>query len=221
MERIPEAELMNGMAQARAYASADFSEPHSMFMTLFGEYHPSVIVNKVLDLGCGPGDISCRFARAYPNCHVDAVDGAQAMLVQGRKLIRHHGLETRIALHHCYLPDDPLPANGYDTIISNSLLHHLAEPQTLWEGIRAVAAPASAVFIMDLLRPDSRRRAHDLVELYAAGEAAILRDDFFHSLLAAYTLNEVREQLTNAGLDGFTLAAVSDRHWCVSGVIPG
>jgi len=106
-------------------------------------------------------------------------------------------------------------------IISNSLLHHLAAPQTLWECVRSAAGPGTAVFIMDLLRPDSRQQARDLVASYAEGEPAVLRDDFYHSLLAAYTVPEIGAQLRTAGLDDFAVHQVSDRHWCVVGVMPG
>jgi len=221
MQRRPEPELMNGLEQARAYADADFTEPHSLFITLFRHYHPDVSVTNVLDLGCGPADISCRFARAYPDCRIDAIDGADAMLQQARERLRREGLEGQIELHRRYLPQDALPAVAYDVIISNSLLHHLAEPQTLWDCVSRIATPGTAVFIMDLLRPGSPRRARDLVVTYAAGEPQVLRDDFYHSLLAAYTVAEIRVQLQAAGLHTFSVHEVSDRHCCVVGVMPG
>ena len=221
MQRVPEPELMDGAEQALAYANADFAEPHSLFVTLFGQYHPDVRVTNVLDLGCGPADVSSRFARAYPDCRIDAVDGAAAMLQQARERLRRDGLEHRVELHQRYLPQDALPSAAYDVIISNSLLHHLAAPQTLWDCVRSAAPPGSAVFVMDLLRPDSQQRARELVATYADGEPQLLRDDFYHSLLAAYTVPEIEAQLQAAGLDGFTVHQVSDRHCCVVGVMPG
>lgn len=221
MDRVPEPELMDGREQARAYADADFAEPHSLFITLFRQYHPDVKVSHVLDLGCGPADISCRFALAFPDCRIDAVDGAEVMLQLARERLRREDLEQQIDLHQCYLPQDALPADAYDVIISNSLLHHLASPQTLWDAIRMAAGPGSAVFIMDLMRPDNCQRARDFVTDYDAGEPEVLRQDFYHSLLAAYTVPEIRVQLQTAGLDDFSVQEVSDRHWCVVGVMPG
>lgn len=220
MDRIPEPELMDGAEQAFAYASADFEEPHSLFITLFRQHHPDVRAMNVLDLGCGPADISCRFAHAFPDCRIDAVDGAGAMLQQARERIRRDGLEQRIKLHQRFLPQDALPGVAYDVIICNSLLHHLAAPQTLWDCIRMSAVPGTAIFIMDLLRPDSQQRAHELVASYADGEPEVLRDDFYHSLLAAYTVPEIHDQLQAAGLGGFSVYTISDRHWCVVGVMP-
>jgi SAM-dependent methyltransferase len=81
MQRVPEPELMREDLQAKAYAEADFEEPHSNFIKLFQQNFPRVnIKGFVLDLGCGPGDISIRFARAFPKCAVHGVDGSEAML---------------------------------------------------------------------------------------------------------------------------------------------
>lgn len=70
---------------------------------------------------------------------------------------------------------------------------------------------------MDLMRPASREAAYALVAEYAAGEPAILRHDFLHSLLAAYRVDEVVAQLRDAGLASLTAKAVSDRHLLVHG----
>jgi hypothetical protein len=48
------------------------------------------------------------------------------------------------------------------------------------------------------------------------------RLDFYNSLRAAFEVEEVEAQLRAAGLDGFTVRAVSDRHLVVTGRgIPG
>jgi hypothetical protein len=73
---------------------------------------------------------------------------------------------------------------------------------------------------MDLLRPDTRERATQLVEQYAQNEPEILRRDFFNSLLAAYRLDEVTAQLHQAGLSQLQVKVVSDRHFIVWGNIP-
>ena len=68
MKRIPEPELMDDPEQARAYALADFSEPHQAFIDHFARCFPRHRPRRVLDLGCGPADVTIRFARAYPDC---------------------------------------------------------------------------------------------------------------------------------------------------------
>ncbi len=209
---------MDEREQARAYACADFEEPHSMLIDRLLDTHASLPASGVaLDLGCGPADIAIRFAQRCPGWSVDGVDGAEAMLAFGRDAVSRVGLGDRVRLHRAYLPDDPLPREHYDFVFSNSLLHHLADPATLWTSVARHALPGTPVFVMDLMRPDTRATAARFVDEYAAGEPDVLRHDFFHSLLAAYRPDEVAEQLRVAGLDGLAVEAVSDRHLVVSG----
>ncbi len=140
MDRVPEPDLMDDDAQARAYAEANFDEAHQNVITLFQQRWPGrQITGRVLDLGCGPADISIRFARAFPDCEVDGVDGADEMLAYGIRAVAAAGLSKRIELRNCYLPDKELEQQQFDAVISNSLLHHLKDPMTLWQTIRACA----------------------------------------------------------------------------------
>lgn len=221
MQRIPEPELMDHPEQARAYAEADFAAPHTAFVAAFREAFPRWRRGRVLDLGCGPADIAVRFAQAFPACRVDGVDGAEAMLALGRAAVQAAGLVDRVALHHVYLPHQALPAARYDAVLSNSLLHHLADPLTLWRAIRSGARLGAPVLVMDLMRPVDRDLAQRLVQEHAAAEPALLQRDFLHSLCAAYRPEEVRAQLAAVGLDALTVRVVSDRHFLVYGYCPG
>jgi len=217
MERRPEPELMLEEEQARAYAQADFSEPHEHFVDLFAARFPEPVSGLALDLGCGPGDVSLRFAARYPACMVNGIDGSPAMLAAGAGLRRNHPAGPRVSLVLGLLPEVSGPGVPYDTIISNSLLHHLADPGVLWAVILRDAAPGARVFVMDLCRPDSPEQAAALVAEHAQGEPEVLRRDFEHSLYAAYTPEEVRAQLQQAGLGSFHVEQVSDRHLVVWG----
>ena len=221
MERRPEPELMDDLAQAAAYAQADFEQPHAMFMEhlaeCLGETDP---IGRALDLGCGAGDITARFALRYPEIRVDALDGAARMLEHARIRLRRAGIEARVNLLHLHLPDSTLESGVYNAVFSNSLLHHLADPLVLWHTVRSAAAPGAFVFIMDLMRPDSESAAEALVAEYAGGEPEILRRDFFHSLLAAYRVEEVRAQLRIAGLETIAVDPLSDRHYIAHGRLP-
>jgi len=73
---------------------------------------------------------------------------------------------------------------------------------------------------MDLVRPPTRRAAAEIVERIAASESRILQRDFYNSLLAAFTIEEVRAQLDEAGLAHWSCETASERHWRVAGLIP-
>lgn len=218
MKRVPEPELMDDLEQARAYALADFSEPHQAFIDHFARCFPRHQPQRVLDLGCGPADISIRFARAYPDCEITGVDGAEAMLAFGREAIEAAGVAARIRLRHAHLPATLAGEETVDTVISNSLLHHLADPAVLWETLRQFRRARVAVFVMDLMRPLSEQAARELVLHYADGEPQILKRDFYHSLCAAYRPDEIHAQLRATGLARhLQMEVVSDRHLVIWG----
>ncbi len=221
MKRIPEPELMNDYKQALAYAEADFGDAHSRFIKLFSDvFGNENIAGYVLDLGCGPGDITIRFARTYSDCIIHGIDGSEAMLHYGRKILdKENNVKDRITLIKGTLPEAIIALKKYDIIISNSLLHHLQDPLILWKTVKDYTKQNSIVFIMDLFRPESRDEAKALVEKYSSEEPEILRHDFYNSLLASFNIEEINIQLKEAGLDYLSVNVVSDRHITVYGHI--
>ena len=205
---------MEDQEQVKAYAEADFSEPHQNFVTQVCHYIGPDFSGKALDLGCGPGDISFRFANKFPKSRIDALDGSRAMLEYGKSSIPS-ALKKQINFVHAKLPLSST-IEFYDVIYSNSLLHHLPDPQVLWQTVKQCAREGGKVIIMDLLRPADKKTARKLVEEYANDEPEILKHDFYYSLLAAFTLDEIHLQLTEAELN-FEVQQVSDRHVLITG----
>jgi cyclopropane fatty-acyl-phospholipid synthase-like methyltransferase len=218
MDRTLEPELMDDPVQAEAYARADFAEVNQGFVDRFREYFPDFSEGRVLDLGCGPADIAIRFARLYPACHIVGVDASAPMIQFGEQAVRQAGLVDRITFK-CERYDAVAGANITEAVISNSLLHHLPNPLQFWHKLRQFVKPGSPVLVMDLLRPDSPEEAQAIVDRYAAGESEILRRDFYNSLLASFTEDEVTSQLARMNLTRLIIDVPDDRHWVVGGVI--
>ncbi|MCX5787988.1 MAG: class I SAM-dependent methyltransferase [Elusimicrobia bacterium] len=215
MERRLEPELMDEPARSQAYARADFSEVNDRFVTEFLSRCPNA--SRVLDLGCGPADIPIRLARASGAVRVSAVDAAPAMIALARQAVAEAGLDDRIQIIEGRVPGLALAPKSFDAVISNSLVHHLPEPVVFWAEVARLAAPGAYVHVMDLVRPDSPERAAKIVEANAAKESPLLKEDFYNSLLAAFTLEEAAEQVAAAGLGGLWPIQMDDRHWLVSG----
>jgi hypothetical protein len=70
-----------------------------------------------------------------------------------------------------------------------------------------------------LLRPESTEAAQALVEQYAADAPPILKRDFYNSLLAAYTEDEVAAQMAEMNLSRLLIDVPDDRHWVAGGII--
>jgi SAM-dependent methyltransferase len=160
MKRRPEPEeLMDGEAQALAYAEADFNASNTLFIELLRRLVPGSLAGATaLDLGCGPADIVIRFLRAYPGATCDALDGSRPMLdLAQQALDARPEIAARARLLHDVIPSGQLARGHYDLVISNSLLHHLPDPAVLWQTVRETAKPGAPVLIMDLMRPASPR----------------------------------------------------------------
>jgi SAM-dependent methyltransferase len=221
MDRVLEPELMTDQEQALAYAAADFATPNQAFVDRFVGLFPRFIRGTVVDLGCGPADIPIRLCRALPGVRVVAIDGSAPMLAPGRAAVTAAGLGERIRLVCARLPGLERPRNGYDGVVSNSLLHHLPRPELLWSEVARLGRANTVVLVTDLHRPESPERAREIVETYSGAEPEVLKRDFFHSLCAAFTLAEVTAQLGEAGLEGAVRGEmISDRHWAVWGRLP-
>ena len=218
MKRRPEPELMDSEAQTIAYAEADFEEANTLFTENFlRRFDDLAAGGRLADLGCGPGDITIRLARALPGWSATGLDAGENMLRRARERLAREPDAPRVTFRQAYLPDSTLPPRSWDAVVSNSLLHHLPDPMTLWESVLQLGAPGAAVQVMDLSRPGDEDGARRLVDQYAADAPEILREDFYNSLLAAYTVDEIREQLGRAGLSHLGVEMASDRHWIVSG----
>jgi SAM-dependent methyltransferase len=222
--RVPEPELMEAPAQARAYSEADFSAAHDRVVELLVDRMPvATAAARAVDLGCGPADVTARLAAALPATAFVGLDAGPRMLALGRERLNRLGLDDRVELRLAHLPltGGGLAALGsFDLVTSNSLLHHLDDPAVLWTTVAAVGSPGAVVHVVDLLRPVDDEEVDHLVATHAAGEPEVLVADFRHSLRASYRVDEVRAQLAAAGLDGvLAVEQVSDRHLLVQGCL--
>jgi 2-polyprenyl-3-methyl-5-hydroxy-6-metoxy-1,4-benzoquinol methylase len=218
MNRILEPELMNDPDQALIYAQEDFEQENQGFVDRFRDYFPDFSEGHVFDLGCGPGDIPIRFARLFPSCRITGIDASAPMVRLAEDAVQQAGLSGRITFS-CERFQDLAGVSIADAAISNSLLHHVPNPLQFWHKLRLAVKPGSPVLVMDLLRPDSPEDAQAIVDRYASDAPDILRRDFYNSLLAAFTEDEIGAQLAQMNLTRLLIDVIDDRHWVVGGII--
>jgi len=221
MERIVEKELMDDPKHAIAYANADFEKINNRVIEIFDIEFPDIeIKGTILDLGCGPGDITFRFAKHFPGSTVIGIDGAAVMIeLANQRKCRETEFLSNIKFIEAEIPVAPIPGIPYDLIVSNSLYHHLHNPEVLWKTILDYGSSGTKIFIVDLFRPDSKERADWLVNEYSGNEPEILKKDFYNSLCASFEPAEVEQQLSNTGLSYLSVKIVSDRHLIVYGEV--
>jgi len=216
MERVLEPEVMEDPKQVLAYAQADFEEENQGFVDQFFTLYPDLEHPHILDLGCGPGDIPIRVARRHASCRVTGIDASQPMIAYAEQAVKKAGLDERIHFL-CQRFQDVELSPPADAMISNSLVHHVPNPLRFWYSLKTLLKPGATILVMDLLRPENPEAAQAIVDEQAAGEPEQLRQDFFHSLLAAFTEDEVASQLAELNLSRLMVDVPDDRHWIVYG----
>ena len=208
---------MDDEEQAAVYAKADFSSSNQMFVDgLIDEY--SLHLNQILDIGCGPADIPIRIARKLPSIKITAVDASAPMVRHAKRAIENGGFKDQITVIEGCIPGLILKNEEFDAIISKDLLHHLPDPMIFWEEIISLAKKETVIYVMDLFRPETTDEARNIVESVSGNEPEILKMDFFNSLLAAFTVDEIKDQVNKAEMN-LEVEKVSKRHLLIKGAI--
>jgi ubiquinone/menaquinone biosynthesis C-methylase UbiE len=108
---------------------------------------------RVLDVGCGTGDLLLAVKRAVPEARVVGVDGDPAMLARARDKAARAGIE--IELHQGLAHEAPFEEESFDRVLSTLVFHHLttdAKLRTL-RRIHAWLRPGGELHVADWGRP--------------------------------------------------------------------
>jgi ubiquinone/menaquinone biosynthesis C-methylase UbiE len=213
LPRTPEPNTLSAYDEAAEYHAMDHSEVNRRFVDdlLTGPVGP-----RVIDLGCGPGAIPIELCRRAAEIQMIAVDAEVEMLEIAKREIDAAGLLDRISLQHADAGDMRVFEEGMaDTVISNSLLHHLDDPPLgLATAVRLIR-PGGRIFIRDLARPETAQEVERLVAVYSGEESANAQQLLRQSLHAALTLEEIRTIAGGLGIQAQHVQMTSDRHWTI------
>ncbi|MEA5399413.1 methyltransferase [Synechococcus sp. BA-124 BA4] len=222
MERICEPELMDEPLQAEAYAAADFSSGDRAVLERI-EALPAFRGSgdgeglSVVDLGCGPGNITFLVARRWPGARVLGIDGSAAMLaIAEQRRLADPVAHRQVRFQRLVLPSPQL-AGPCSAVVSNSLLHHLHDPGVFWRAVKQLTGPGTSLYVRDLRRPATAADLEAVVARHVGAAPAVLRRDYAHSLRAAFSTAEVRAQLEAAGLGGLEVRELDDRYLEIQG----
>ena len=227
MKRTPEPELMQSPSQVRAYADADFSRSDSMVVKSLEKYLKEAgrTLNKndlIFDMACGPGNIAERMAKNWPFVNVVGIDGSKEMLNEAENRLSDNLTKNLsyklIDINSIALGDIHFPFKA-DVLVSNSALHHFHDPYCFWGALKKLGKTKCIHIHRDLIRPASVEKAFDLKEEHLSNSPEILKEDFYASLKASFTVDEVTQQLVDAGLSQLEVFQVDDLYFEIIGCI--
>ncbi len=108
---------------------------------------PSLAGASVLDLGCGYG-WHCRYAAEQGAAHVLGLDASLRMLEEARFRTQSDTVHYRL----CPLEDYEYPEATWDLVLSNLVLHYVADLTPIWGNVFRTLKPGG-VFLFNIEHP--------------------------------------------------------------------
>lgn len=117
--------------------AAQFDEHIRLIVPRYDEMHEAVLRSippdlpenlKILELGCGTGELTKKLCERYPKAHIVALDYSSRMLAVCREKLKSFGDRVRLIegdFSHTEFPRD------CDVVISTLAIHHLTDPHKL------------------------------------------------------------------------------------------
>jgi SAM-dependent methyltransferase len=197
LPRTPEPEVMDSEQEARDYDAMDHGDVNASFCVDLLAIRPRPRV--VLDAGTGTALIAIELCRRTPEARIEAIDLGDHMLARATRNVERAGMGGRIGVAKMDAKATRWPAGAFDTVLSNSLAHHVPDPRALFAEQYAPLPDVDAS--SEVGARHARQRA-----LFVA------------SLHAALTADEVRAMVAPLGIPAGAVRMTSDRHWTLSHV---
>ena len=217
--RVLEPEVMDTPSDAHDYNTMDHSAVNRSFAADFISFCPAPS-SPVLDVGTGTALIPIELCRLHPTYRIHAVDLADEMLKLAAENVASAGLSHRITLEKVNGRQMPFESGQFAAVLSNSIIHHIPKPRDCFAEMVRVCRPGGALFVRDLLRPDSEADLDHLVKTYAGDANDHQRTLFANSLRAALSLVEVQSIVSGLGFAPASVRQTTDRHWTFAATKP-
>lgn len=199
---------METREDAIAYDAMDHSQPNTAFVARLAELNAQ---GHMLDIGTGPGHIPLMVAEKLPYHSITAIDLSDEML----KLANHKlsaSNHTNISFQIANASQLPFKDHQFDTVFSNTILHHIHQPLPFLTEAWRVLKPGGTLLIRDLFRPPNLTTLEQIVAQHAADCDPHQRKLFSDSLHAAFTKEELETLATQAGMQNVHVVIDTDRH---------
>ena len=106
---------------------------------------------RILELGCGTGNLSVRLAARFPRAALSFVDASSEMIAVARSRIE--GIQPAgVDFVTARFEDLDFPAGSFDLVVSSISLHHVVDKGLLYERLRGFLRTGGRCCFADQLR---------------------------------------------------------------------
>ncbi len=207
MERIPEPELMDNRNQVLSYIEGDFSKGEKRFIDFIKSYLSSNKIklsqkDLIVDLGCGPGNITEKLSLQWPEVTIIGIDGSKEMIKEAKSrknLKQNKQLFENINYINADIKKIELKdfssKSKVTLLVSNSLIHHIINIDDFFDCIVNLSAKETINFHKDLIRPKDETTTLKLKEKCNKIYNMTLTNDYYASLKASYRKDELKNMI--------------------------
>jgi SAM-dependent methyltransferase len=102
-------------------------------------------LTRVVDLGCGTGEICSRLATLYPGQHITALDVVEHNIAIARQRHGHHGNLALLVSDACHTP---FADHTFDLAVNRHLMQVMPQPRQLIEEMRRIVKPDGVLYFL-------------------------------------------------------------------------
>lgn len=191
MNRTPEPQLMTDKEQCEIFSRSKREYIRNLFIESLS--NNILLHGTILNLGCGPCDYDIEITKQNPNINIIAVDASDAMCDIADQNVNGYPITVVRSLFKDI-------SYNVDITISSLTLHHQTDPLEFWSIIKNSTKKNGHIFVMDMIRPERIEVVDMIIDKLAPNESPAFIADFKNSLVASYTIDEIKQQLAKANL---------------------
>lgn len=151
---------------------------------------------RILDVGCGTGNLAILLKQRFPGAHVTGVDPDPGALARARDKAQRAGVA--ITFDEGYAERLPYPEASFDRVLSTFMFHHLGatEKRAMLEAARRVLDGNGELYLLDFGGSDVRsdgifarllHRNETVRDNYGGAIVDMMREAGFVEAEAVYT----------------------------------
>lgn len=181
-----------------------FRRLHNKVVKQLKKMDPS---GKLVDIGCGAGNVLVKIAKAMPDLDLYGVDMSIEILELARNKAKKEGVKNKIEFKPGSGENLPFEDNSIDYVVSTLSLHHWLNPDQVFKQVERVLKPDGVFLIFDFRR-DARKFWHaffKFVTRILVPKPLKRIKEPYGSLIAAHTPSEVRKLLKGTGFQGIDI----------------
>lgn len=165
--------------------------------------------DKVLDLGCGSGQLLLLIAQNFPDIEFVGIDLSENMLLEAEKIQKTKNIHNvKFVKADMTQLSEKFGLNTFDVVISTDALHHLPEVSYLYQTLKEVKKVLKndgRFSFFDFDRVKTHLAMKLLVSVSNKNSGPLVLEDYYQSLMAAFNKEDFSKGILDAGLSNYSV----------------